>query len=99
MDNSPCTVLLEVTNACNLACRVLWDAKGDRQFLVDEITRTSGNLIKGKGFPGFGADINNGRRGPPFTQTSGGASTGCICRTVSARSICRQMAWSSRNQM
>jgi len=51
MTNKSCTVLLEVTNACNLACRVCYaDAKGDRILSVDEIRTTISDLIRDKGF-------------------------------------------------
>ena len=50
MANKSCTVLLEVTNACNLACRVCYaDAKGDRILSVDEIKVFIGELISAKG--------------------------------------------------
>ena len=49
--NKSCTVLLEVTNACNLACRVCYaDAKGDRILSVDEIRVFISDLIREKGF-------------------------------------------------
>ena len=51
MANKSCTVLLEVTNACNLACRVCYaDAKGDRILSMDEIQSFMTDLIRGKGF-------------------------------------------------
>lgn len=51
MANKSCTVLLEVTNACNLACRVCYaDAKGDRILSMDEIRVFIGDLIRDKGF-------------------------------------------------
>lgn len=51
MSNKSCTVLLEVTNACNLACRVCYaDAKGDRILSMDEIRTFIGDLIRDKGF-------------------------------------------------
>lgn len=51
MANKSCTVLLEVTNACNLACRVCYaDAKGDRILSVDEIRTFISDLIRDKGF-------------------------------------------------
>lgn len=49
--NKSCTVLLEVTNACNLACRVCYaDAKGDRILTLTEIRAFLGDLIAEKGF-------------------------------------------------
>lgn len=51
MANKSCTVLLEVTNACNLACRVCYaDAKGDRILTMDEIRTYIGDLVRDKGF-------------------------------------------------
>lgn len=51
MSNKSCTVLLEVTNACNLACRVCYaDAKGDRILSVDEIRNFISDLVDDKGF-------------------------------------------------
>lgn len=51
MANKSCTVLLEVTNACNLACRVCYaDAKGDRILSVEETRTTISGLIRDKGF-------------------------------------------------
>ena len=51
MANKSCTVLLEVTNACNLACRVCYaDAKGDRILSMDEIRLHISDLIAAKGF-------------------------------------------------
>ena len=51
MENKSCTVLLEVTNACNLACRVCYaDAKGDRILSMDEIRGYISDLISAKGF-------------------------------------------------
>ena len=51
MANKSCTVLLEVTNACNLACRVCYaDAKGDRILSMIEIRSFISELIREKGF-------------------------------------------------
>ena len=51
MENKSCTVLLEVTNACNLACRVCYaDAKGDRILSMGEIRGYISDLISAKGF-------------------------------------------------
>lgn len=51
MANKSCTVLMEVTNACNLACRVCYaDAKGDRILSMDEMRTFIADLIDGKGF-------------------------------------------------
>lgn len=51
MTNKSCTVLLEVTNACNLACRVCYaDAKGDRILTMSEIREFISALVHEKGF-------------------------------------------------
>ena len=51
MSNKSCTVLLEVTNACNLACRVCYaDASGDRILSMDEIESFISELVENKGF-------------------------------------------------
>ena len=51
MANKSCTVLLEVTNACNLTCRVCYaDARGDRILSMDEIRTFISDLIRNKGF-------------------------------------------------
>ncbi|MBI1375787.1 MAG: radical SAM protein [Phycisphaera sp.] len=50
MANKTCTVLVEVTNACNLACPVCYsDARGDRKLPFDDFTRHLRELIKRKG--------------------------------------------------
>lgn len=51
MTNKSCTILLEVTNACNLACRVCYaDAQGDRILSMNEIRVFISDLIRDKGF-------------------------------------------------
>lgn len=51
LTNKSCTVLLEVTNACNLACRVCYaDARGDRILALTEIQTFISDLIRDKGF-------------------------------------------------
>ena len=48
--NKSCTVLVEITNACNLACRVCYaDAKGDRLMPFDELRRVVLALLDLKG--------------------------------------------------
>lgn len=48
--NKTCTVLVEVTNACNLACPVCYsDAKGDRKLPLDAFRRYLDDLIQKKG--------------------------------------------------
>ena len=48
--NKSCTVLVEITDACNLACRVCYaDAKGDRMLSIDEFRRSIGALLAMKG--------------------------------------------------
>jgi uncharacterized radical SAM superfamily Fe-S cluster-containing enzyme len=48
--NKSCTVLVEITNACNLACRVCYaDAKGDRILSIDEFRRSVTSLVALKG--------------------------------------------------
>jgi uncharacterized radical SAM superfamily Fe-S cluster-containing enzyme len=48
--NKSCTVLVEITNACNLACRVCYaDAKGDRLLSIDELRRSIAGLVALKG--------------------------------------------------
>jgi uncharacterized radical SAM superfamily Fe-S cluster-containing enzyme len=50
MGNKTCTVLVEVTNACNLACPVCYsDAKGDRKLPLEAFQRYLGELIEKKG--------------------------------------------------
>src|SRR5688572_799499 len=44
--NKSCTVLVEVTDACNLACRVCYaDAKGDRILSLEQFKRVVGELV------------------------------------------------------
>lgn len=48
--NKSCTVLVEITNACNLACRVCYaDAKGDRIVTMEEFRRSIASLVAMKG--------------------------------------------------
>ena len=48
--NKTCTVLVEVTNACNLACRVCYsDSKGDRVLPLDTFKRHLSELAAAKG--------------------------------------------------
>jgi uncharacterized radical SAM superfamily Fe-S cluster-containing enzyme len=48
--NKTCTVLVEITNACNLACRVCYaDSKGDRVLSFETFKRHLVQLIKQKG--------------------------------------------------
>jgi uncharacterized radical SAM superfamily Fe-S cluster-containing enzyme len=48
--NKSCTVLVEVTNACNLACRVCYsDSRGDRVLPVEAFKRHLIDLVRGKG--------------------------------------------------
>lgn len=50
MENKTCTVLVEVTNACNLACPVCYsDAKGDRRMPLATFKRYLLDLIEKKG--------------------------------------------------
>ncbi len=50
MANRTCTVLVEVTDACNLACRVCYsDAKGDRYLPFESFVRTIDRLLERKG--------------------------------------------------
>jgi uncharacterized radical SAM superfamily Fe-S cluster-containing enzyme len=50
MGNKTCTVLVEVTNACNLACPVCYsDAKGDRKLPLEAFQRYLLDLIEKKG--------------------------------------------------
>jgi uncharacterized radical SAM superfamily Fe-S cluster-containing enzyme len=50
MSNKSCTVLVETTNACNLACPVCYsDAKGDRKLPREAFERYLEDLIKKKG--------------------------------------------------
>lgn len=49
-DNKTCTVLIEVTDACNLACPVCYsDAKGDRKLPFEAFCRYLETLITTKG--------------------------------------------------
>ena len=48
--NKSCTVLVEITDACNLACRVCYaDAKGDRKLSLEEFCRSIRALLAVKG--------------------------------------------------
>jgi 7,8-dihydro-6-hydroxymethylpterin dimethyltransferase len=48
--NKTCTVLVEVTDACNLACRVCYaDSKGDRVLSLDAFRAHVGALLDAKG--------------------------------------------------
>jgi uncharacterized radical SAM superfamily Fe-S cluster-containing enzyme len=48
--NKSCTILVEITDACNLACRVCYaDAKGDRLMPMEEFRRSIGALVAMKG--------------------------------------------------
>jgi uncharacterized radical SAM superfamily Fe-S cluster-containing enzyme len=48
--NKTCTVLVEVTDACNLACRVCYaDSKGDRVLSMDAFRKHIGDLLEQKG--------------------------------------------------
>ena len=48
--NKSCTVLVEITDACNLACRVCYaDAKGDRLLTIEEFRRSVTRLVEMKG--------------------------------------------------
>jgi uncharacterized radical SAM superfamily Fe-S cluster-containing enzyme len=50
LGNKSCTILVEVTNACNLACPVCYsDARGDRQMPLDVFQRYLTRLIERKG--------------------------------------------------
>lgn len=49
MANKSCTVLVEVTNACNLACPVCYsDARGNRKLPLETFKRYLGDLIEAK---------------------------------------------------
>ncbi len=48
--NKSCTVLVEITDACNLACRVCYaDAKGDRKLTLEGFRRSIDALLDIKG--------------------------------------------------
>jgi uncharacterized radical SAM superfamily Fe-S cluster-containing enzyme len=50
LGNKSCTILVEVTNACNLACPVCYsDARGDRQMPLEVFKRYLTRLIERKG--------------------------------------------------
>lgn len=50
MGNKTCTLLVEITNACNLSCPVCYsDAKGDRKMPLAEFQRYVDRLIEQKG--------------------------------------------------
>ena len=50
MGNKSCTVLVEVTNACNLACPVCYsDARGDRRMPLEVFKRYMERLVEAKG--------------------------------------------------
>jgi uncharacterized radical SAM superfamily Fe-S cluster-containing enzyme len=50
MSNKSCTVLVEVTNACNLACPVCYsDARGDRKMPLELFKRYMLRLVEAKG--------------------------------------------------
>ncbi len=49
-NNRTCTVLVEVTDACNLACRVCYsDSKGDRYLPFDRFVKHIDRLLEAKG--------------------------------------------------
>ncbi|MEZ6054593.1 MAG: radical SAM protein [Planctomycetaceae bacterium] len=49
--NKTCTVLVEITNACNLSCKVCYsDAKGDRVMSLEMFQRQIRELIEAKGW-------------------------------------------------
>jgi hypothetical protein len=49
--NKSCTVLVEITNACNLACRVCYaDSRGDRLLPFESFKAHLAQLIEQKGF-------------------------------------------------
>src|SRR5260221_504482 len=48
--NKSCTILVEITDACNLACRVCYaESKGDRLLPLDEFRATIAALVSMKG--------------------------------------------------
>jgi uncharacterized radical SAM superfamily Fe-S cluster-containing enzyme len=48
--NKSCTVLVEITDACNLACRVCYaDARGDRVMPLEDFKRSVAELVELKG--------------------------------------------------
>jgi len=50
MGNKTCTILVEVTNACNLACQVCYsDAKGDRKMPLEQFKTYLRQLLEKKG--------------------------------------------------
>jgi uncharacterized radical SAM superfamily Fe-S cluster-containing enzyme len=50
MSNKTCTVLVEITDACNLACRVCYsDSRGDRILSLSDFKEHVGGLLKEKG--------------------------------------------------
>jgi uncharacterized radical SAM superfamily Fe-S cluster-containing enzyme len=50
MSNKTCTVLVEITDACNLACRVCYsDSKGDRVLTLDRFKDHLNRLVRDKG--------------------------------------------------
>jgi 7,8-dihydro-6-hydroxymethylpterin dimethyltransferase len=50
MSNKTCTILVEVTDACNLACPVCYsDARGDRKLPLDDFKRYLTRLVERKG--------------------------------------------------
>lgn len=50
MPNKTCTLLVEITNACNLACPVCYsDARGDRKMPLEDFKRYVDDLIEAKG--------------------------------------------------
>jgi uncharacterized radical SAM superfamily Fe-S cluster-containing enzyme len=49
-ENATCTLLVEVTNACNLACRVCYaDSRGDRVMPFEDVTRFLTKILDEKG--------------------------------------------------
>src|SRR4030095_11298291 len=50
MTNKKCTVLVEITDACNLSCRVCYsDSRGDRILAFDDFKNYLSRLIQTKG--------------------------------------------------
>ena len=77
--NKTCTVLVEITDACNLACRVCYsDSKGDRVLPVEDFKQHLIDMAQQKGRLDSGADHR--RRSEPASANSRTCSHGCARR-------------------
>ena len=95
MGNKTCTVLVEVTNACNLACPVCYsDAKGDRKLPLDAFRRYLRRADRRRRAGSTRCSSPAAR--PCCIPNSGRWSRSSTPSPASRRSTCRPTASSSR---